>query len=877
MSETPIEREVNAPLDPDDPCLTAYVLGELDDDACAQVERQLAENPASREKVEEIREVAGLLKSELAREVEPSLEPAHRAAVEAAAVHNDRPNRRGDDEVSRRRGRLATFVVASAATVVAVTLLVLVIPAQTRQLSSYRSNTPESTAEMSREVAVAERKEEFDRYGVDIQLEDAGDSIFRGLAETPRKPASEIYDGKSSTIAMGESSEIVHNFATPRTEPAAGPAATPAELVPTQKLELESLRLQIATSTKRSQPQPTSGELRVNAQGQPIVRYQTRNLPARSATLASPTPAAAGGKKLQFGPDENASMHLNVQDMEALDDDVGIQENVPGNASAPAPSNSHIKRDITLSRMAIAPRFSAPPSVSGFRGGQHVMRRRVNVHWGLRAEAELPTHEYRLPNTESYDVIVENNFLSPTTDPLSTFSIDVDTAAYSNVRRFLNSGQLPPKNAVRIEELVNYFRYDDPPPTDEQPFSAHLEVGACPWNKEHRLVRVGLKGREIHPEARPPSNLVFLIDVSGSMRDHNKLPLVKRALENLVREMTEDDRIGIVTYASSAGLLLESTSGAHRQEILSAIRNLQAGGSTNGEGGIRLAYQAAEKHFYKQGTNRVILCTDGDFNVGVSSDDALVTLIEEKAKKSKVFLSICGFGMGNLKDAKLEKIADHGNGHYAYIDNDREARKVLVDELAGTLYTIAKDVKIQIEFNPAKVGSYRLIGYENRALANRDFADDTKDAGEIGAGHSVTALYEITPAGKSPSATGTTPLKYQKNPTEEKPAARETTVDSNELLTLKLRYKQPEGEKSSLLEFPLVDEPTGSARTSIDFDWSAAVAAFGMILRDSAHRGSADFALVLELTNGGLGEDEAGHRREFIDLVRSAQAIRNGR
>jgi Ca-activated chloride channel family protein len=853
MSETPIKREMNAPLDSDDPRLTAYVLGELDEDACAEIERQLAEDPAGREKVEGIRQVAGLLQSELAREAAPSLEPSHRAAVEAAALHNDRPNRRGDDEVSRRRGRLATFVVASAATVVAATLLVLAIPTQTRQSSNSHYFTLESAEEMSQQVVLAERNEEVNNNGVFFQLEDAGDSNFRRPAETSQKRV-------------------------------AGPAPTRTEHARPQLRAWQSLGAQVTKAAKRSQPQPQSGENRVNALGQPIVELQTQVSDHRSTTLAP-----AGRDLSGYSVSDS-----NVPEKIAVDYDFNVQDNVAVDGASPAPSVPPAAAGTALGRLNVAPRFGTPLlgrgfsgtplSSQGFSSDQYAQRRRVKYarshegRWGWYVpQTNLPTPADVIPGTESYDVIVENKFLLPTTDPLSTFSIDVDTAAYSNVRRFLNSGQLPPKNAVRIEELVNYFRYDDPPPTDEQPFSVHLEVGACPWNKEHRLVRVGLKGREIHPEVRPPSNLVFLIDVSGSMRDHNKLPLVKRALENLVREMTEDDRIAIVTYASSAGLLLESTSGAHRQDILSAIRNLQAGGSTNGEGGIRLAYRAAEKHFYKEGTNRVILCTDGDFNVGTSSDDALVALIEEKAKKSKVFLSICGFGMGNLKDAKLEKIADHGNGHYAYIDNDREARKVLVEELAGTLYTIAKDVKIQIEFNPAKVGSYRLIGYENRALANRDFADDTKDAGEIGAGHSVTALYEITPAGKSPSVTRTTSLKYQKSPAEEKPAVRETTVDSNELLTLKLRYKQPEGEKSSLLEFPLVDETTGSARSSIDFDWSAAVAAFGMILRESAHRGSADFALVLELANDGLGKDEAGHRREFIDMVRSAQAIRDGR
>jgi Ca-activated chloride channel family protein len=520
--------------------------------------------------------------------------------------------------------------------------------------------------------------------------------------------------------------------------------------------------------------------------------------------------------------------------------------------------------------------------VGGFGGSFNGERKRTpaaeitSEEFG-RLKSEFAKSEGRQAN-EQYNVIIENDFLSPTAVPLSTFSIDVDTASYANVRRFLNGGQLPPPDAVRIEELLNYFRYDDPSPEGPQPFSVNLEVAACPWNAAHRLVRIGLKGKDFDRGQRPPTNLVFLVDVSGSMRDANKLPLVRRSLNMLVNEMGEDDRIAIVTYASNAGLLLDSTSGEHKDKIRKAINSLNAGGSTNGEAGIQLAYQTAQQHFYPQGSNRVILCTDGDFNVGVSSDEELVRMIQDKAAKSRVFLSIFGFGMGNLKDAKLEQLADKGNGHYGYIDGQREARKVFVEELTGTLFTIAKDVKIQIEFNPAQVGAYRLIGYENRVMAARDFDDDTKDAGEIGAGHTVTALYEIIPPDKLPQPRTAVALKYQqpqqKQPERKQPESEKKADESGELLTLFLRYKQPDGEQSTRLEYPLNDKQALSARASRDFDWTAAVAGFGMILRNSQYKGQADFDLVLELAAGSKGTDKLGRRQEFIDLVKKAKTLR---
>ena len=477
----------------------------------------------------------------------------------------------------------------------------------------------------------------------------------------------------------------------------------------------------------------------------------------------------------------------------------------------------------------------------------------------------------RLPdfNTEAYGYRKDNDYQRVADHPLSTFSIDVDTASYANVRRFLNQGQRPPADAVRIEELVNYFSYNYAQPTGQTPFAASLEVASAPWAPEHRLVRIGLKGREVSDAARPQANLVFLLDVSGSMRSPNKLPLVKQSLRLLVDKLRPDDRVAIAVYAGSSGLALPSTPVSRKADILEAIERLEAGGSTNGAMGIHLAYDIAKANFVAGGVNRVILATDGDFNVGTTSEGELVRLVGEKAKGG-VFLSVLGFGMGNLKDGTLEQIADKGNGNYAYIDSLAEARKALVEQAGGTLVTIAKDVKIQVEFNPAQVAAYRLIGYENRMLAKEDFNNDAVDAGEIGAGHTVTALYEVVPAGAElPTETpAVDELKYQK--TEDR--GRKTVV-SGELLTVKVRYKEPAGDTSSKLEFPLRDAGLRFEDASQDFKFAAAVAGFGLALRDSPHKGSLTLADISAWGRAGLGSDAGGYRSEFLSLVEKAQAL----
>jgi len=475
-------------------------------------------------------------------------------------------------------------------------------------------------------------------------------------------------------------------------------------------------------------------------------------------------------------------------------------------------------------------------------------------------------------NTEDYKRISENPFFLPQRSPLSTFSIDVDTASYSNVRRFLRQGQLPPKDAVRLEELINYFDYDYAAPQGDQPFSVSTEVATAPWNSKHKLVHIGLKGKELQQEQ--PSNLVFLIDVSGSMQRPNKLALVKKSLCLLTHQLKPQDRVSLVVYAGQAGIVLPPTPGTQKATIMAAIDRLEAAGSTAGGAGIKLAYEMAERHFRKEGNNRVILTSDGDFNVGQSSDAELERLIEQKRDQG-IFLTVLGYGTGNYKDNKMELLADKGNGNYAYIDTLLEAQKVLVNDLRGTLFTIAKDVKIQVEFNPDKVQAYRLIGYENRLLRDQDFNDDLnddlKDAGEIGAGHTVTALYEVIPTGiasdvKLPDVD---PLKFQK------PNSSATATKSEDLMHLKLRYKQPNGSTSKLISKPIVDASRLVDAASENLQFSAAVAMFGMILRDSDYKGETTFAKILDLAEQAKGKDSQGYRAAFMQWVQRSQILHN--
>lgn len=501
----------------------------------------------------------------------------------------------------------------------------------------------------------------------------------------------------------------------------------------------------------------------------------------------------------------------------------------------------------------------------------------VNEHPGIRIRrtaqydaAVLPIYPYvvREADTEEYESFKENSFLPAQKQPLSTFSLDVDVASYGNIRRMINQGQMPPKDAVRIEEMINYFSYNYPQPTDGHPVKIVTETTACPWNKKHQLLRIGVKAKEIPSEKLPSSNFVFLIDVSGSMYSADKLPLVKSSMKLLVNNLRPQDRVSIVTYAGAAGEALPSTSGADKQKIMDALEALQAGGSTAGGAGIQLAYKIAEKNFVKDGNNRVILCTDGDFNVGVSTTGELESLIETK-RKSGIFLTVLGYGMGNYKDNKLQTLAQKGNGNHAYIDNLQEANKVIVNEFGSTMHTVAKDVKIQVEFNPAFVNAYRLIGYESRLLNDEDFNDDLKDAGELGPGHTVTALYEIVPVGVKASVGSVDALKYQST---EKSAPAPQFTNSTELLTVKLRYKKPDEDISRKLEVPVLANIL-NANVSGDLNFIMAVTMFGQLLRDSDYKGDASYAKVLELASNSLNDDPNGYRREFIRLVEAVDQL----
>jgi len=532
---------------------------------------------------------------------------------------------------------------------------------------------------------------------------------------------------------------------------------------------------------------------------------------------------------------------------------------VKGSLSAPA---------ITYDMISPPAAVSAPPAPCEqqmISGNASCQKMNVSVteanYYTIDADALIVSEE----NTEEYGSIIENEFRNVNRMPLSTFSTDVDAASYSNVRRFVNAGYMPPSDAVRIEEMINYFSYNYPKLVGSNPFSITMEASVCPWNTSHRLIHVGLQAKEIETKELPPNNLVFLLDVSGSMDEPDKLPLLKSSLRMLVAQLRKQDKVSIVVYAGSAGLVLPATPGNKKDEILAAIDNLSAGGSTAGGEGIVLAYRIAKQNFLYSGNNRVILATDGDFNVGVSDDAELVKLIEKK-REEDIFLTVLGFGEGNYKDSKMEQLADKGNGNYSYIDNILEGKKVLVSEMGATLVTIAKDVKIQVEFNPEKIKSYRLIGYENRLLADEDFNDDKKDAGEIGSGHSVTALYEVVPAGTMEEDPAVDPLKYQK------PSAV-TTIGSNEIMMIKFRYKEPTGDESRLITRSLTDYNSTFERTSENFRFSAAVAEFGLLLRDSKFKGRSSYSSLITIAKASKGADEEGYRAEFIRMAETCEIL----
>lgn len=829
-------------LQPDDPRLTAYAVGELEGPDRAAVEAALRTDPALRAHLDDLRATAALLTSALAEEAQdaatpgPALAPvvpisegtvAGRGAD--AILAGEDPWRHaggGDRSRGRRRERFFSFPrfyyvaggLAAAGLAVMVTLYQDTFDAKERARGEALRAAMERRGE-GRTVAVA-------------------------LPVFMPAPASEAAPGSLSLLAQTQGAGRAAGTAAAET----GAAAAAGEQA-------------LAAARGTDAPDFSSA-----AGGGAAAFAQRTGLratpPAADGRLAGGGRALAGGASAgTVGPARGGALDRVVRGL----DGVGFARG--------------------------AGDFRFTPGLRALDGMAIPGGRGLDLFPGPRAtEAAGTTGAAKGAATvaESYATGRENPFLQVRLSPLSTFAVDVDTASYSNVRRFIERRQLPPADAVRIEELVNYFPYRYAPPAVAAraaaeaakaggpagaPFAASLEVAEAPWAPTHRLVRIGLKGREVAAAERPPANLVFLLDVSGSMGAPNRLPLVKHAMRQLVAQLRGDDRVAIVTYAGSSGLALPSTPAARSAEILAALETLQPGGSTNGGLGIQLAYDIAKANFAADGLNRVILCTDGDFNVGVTGPGELVRLVEAQAK-TNVFLTVLGFGMGDFKDATLELLADKGNGHYGYIDSEREARKILVDEVTSTLATIAKDVKVQVEFNPAKVASYRLIGYENRALHAEDFADDDIDAGEIGAGHSVTALYEVVPVGAGDDPADRADdgeFRYRM------PAARAVPAAvAGELLTVRLRYKDPAGDVSRKVEFPLVDRGGVFAKASPDFRFAAAVAEYGMILRGSPHRGSGTLGDVLAwaaAAMANLPDDPGGYRGEFIDLVRKTQVL----
>jgi Ca-activated chloride channel family protein len=829
--------------------LTAHALGELSPEEAAEIERRLGapEAQAACAKVADLQTMATALRQP-AKSVIPSGEPVGSAALRTAvtakltSLGHDRPRKHSTPEPSAAkgiftRGPLSALPLLLSAGGTAAAVLALII-AQEHKGEGLRD----------------------DRFGSNVaQVTTA--ATPDGAVAAADQPADKAEMNASVAAAAGPNVDAIAMAGEAKEESAlpAGPAVATDGLAAVAEVMKELDESEMAEKLAESSP----------AAGPASDAIAGKRMEAKDATEFAMGPPGAGGGR----PGPGAALGMNGLGPPGSDHSGGR-----GKMGASPPPE------------AMAQGKTAPQPAMGMMAGKAAgsanearFRRRSladgeaapDQRWFRDQDAMQLDLSRAAPGTERYARFMENAFRDPKEQPLSTFSIDVDTASYALVRRFLHDRQLPPPDAVRLEEMLNYFRYDDAPPAGDDPFSVSLETASCPWRVGHRLVRVGLKGREIAATARPGTSLVFLVDVSGSMNEPNKLPLVKQSLSMLVDQLTENDKVAIVTYAGDAGLKLAPTSGDQKDRIRAAIDALSAGGSTNGSAGIELAYAQAAEAFVKGGSNRVVLATDGDLNVGVTDDAALVELIKQKASGG-VFLTVLGYGQGNLQDEKMEKLADNGNGIYAYIDGAREARKVLVEQLTGSTVTIAKDVKIQVEFNPAQVASYRLLGYENRIMAAKDFKDDTKDAGEIGAGHGVTALYEIVPTANAvQSPVISEPLKYQpQDKVAKEPDARAAAGPvSSELLTLKLRYKEPTGVESALREFPLEDAGGSFENASTNLRFAAAVAEFGMLLRTSDHRGQASLAHVTATAAGALGADPGGLRAEFLDLVREAGAL----
>jgi Ca-activated chloride channel family protein len=862
-------------INPDDPKWTAYVLGELDGPERAAVELELENSEEARMLVEELRFAADLTKSEL-REALP---PLH-------LTREQRENIQASAEASQprrwfvRRPRMWAGLAAAAAAVIA--LAVALGPQMRGPKTETVAPSPELNTKAAQQPIRIEEKDQSvpktdpSKQAQDFELRYEHPSLAKKAAETS------MADG-----AIAQSTQSNPTASLRVDAPALSDAANVVRQIPTVPQPEAPVPMPASPPTPRSPNGTVSGRVQ-DATAAVIPGVEVKATNSRDGNVATTVTNEAGAFSLKELEPGNYKLEAALPGFQKFSDSVQVAANADSKKDVVlqiGQVSQAVEVAVAADRLLSTSSASVGAVGKAARGG--VANRERALAAGAPAAAAAPApppppaassrapgvppafDRFRYFNgTESYDAISDNPFLPVAQNPLSTFSIDVDTASYSNVRRFLNQYQLPPRDGVRIEEMINYFSYDYPQPAGKDPIGATIEAAAAPWNPQHRLVRVGIKARDMDARRRPATNLVFLLDVSGSMEPEERLPLLKNAIRMLVEQLTANDRVTVVTYAGTTGIALKPMRGDQKDTILSLINSLQAGGSTNGASGIQLAYEQAQANFIRDGVNRVILATDGDFNVGITDRNALLRLIENKAQ-SGVFLSVLGVGMGNYKDATLEMLADKGHGNYAYLDTLNEARKVLVEQMNGTLITVAKDVKVQVEFNPAVVDAYRLIGYENRALRNEDFNNDLKDAGDMGAGHTVSVLYEVVPRGVSIGAPGVDPLKYQQ------PVAAPTPNASNETLTVKLRYKEPTASDTKLLSFPLVDREQTFARASVDFRFAAAVASFGMILRDSPYKGTATFDSTLAIAEGSLGSDRSGYRREFMQLIQRARQIRN--
>ncbi|HKE88033.1 MAG TPA: von Willebrand factor type A domain-containing protein, partial [Vicinamibacterales bacterium] len=788
-------------INPNDPRWTAYVLGELDKAESEAVERLLKSSEEARALVEDLKTASVALAEALDEAPADLLTSAQRASVRRAA----------DAGVSSWFGRLPRRWIFGTASVAAAAIVVAVV-VRAPQLTQPVPDNPAKTATSA------------------ATSQPSRSTIAARSPASPEAPRPSVI---ASNPAAGTSAPVQTTASAPN------PGSTAVTVSGTVR-DSSGTAIPGVTVTATNPANGSTSTVVTDATG----RYTFT--PADAAPEYRMTAALAGF--------QTASADLKLAPRAAVERDftlsVGaLTETITVSGERPVVDSQSSARQAPGASATLGNRPVSPGGAGGGRGGGRGVGATAGLDGGVAGGVaggvvgDLPTFgRSRVPNTnESYARTDENTFVRASQEPLATFSIDVDTASFSNIRRFLNQNQMPPRDAVRIEELVNYFTYDYAGPSGGRPIGTSMAVTTAPWNSRNRLVRIGVKAREIDRGRRPPSNLVFLIDVSGSMSTPQKLPLVKSGLKLLVDQLGENDTVSIVVYASATGMVLPPTRGDRKDVISRALDDLQAGGSTNGGAGIQLAYSQATANFIRGGVNRVILMTDGDFNVGITSQGDLTRLIEDRAK-SGVFLSVLGFGMGNLKDSTMEKLADIGNGHYAYIDTLNEARKVLVEEMSGTLITVAKDVKIQVDFNPAKVEAYRLIGYENRILRAEDFNNDLKDAGDMGAGHSVTALFEIVPRGGTVPGPSIDPSVFQAAP-RSTPAARS---NSNDLLVLRLRYKLPEAAESTRMDVPLADREVAFARADSDVRFAASVAAFGMILKNSPYKGDATLEWVLD-------------------------------